>query len=437
MPRPESIDSVPAVASLFDDPQAPWLVLSRLPRMGVRRWQAVRDHLDSPQELLSIGYATLKALNLDPATCDMIAAWQARDACHAGLARVASIWQQCRRDAIELVTWGCATYPDALRVIHDAPLALYVKGDSGLLNRPQLGMVGSRNATRGGLDHARHFAAALSQQGYLVTSGLALGIDGAAHAGALDAGYPTVAVIGTGVDVIYPRQHGALTARIADHGAIVSDLPPGTPPKAAYFPQRNRIISGLSRGVLVVEASPKSGSLITARLALEQGREVFAIPGSIHNPLARGCHQLIRQGAKLVESVQDIEEELTAWWSHDRTENAPNSPVKQTLKDPPKHGFSARVFPRSPASGGIGPGSGEAAAVTVPGPASTDPDQRLSTHLDDREIAVLKALGYDPVSTDALCVLTGLPADQLMQSLLLLEVEGLVDSAPGGFLRAV
>ncbi|MEC7376443.1 MAG: DNA-processing protein DprA, partial [Pseudomonadota bacterium] len=271
------------------------------------------------------------------------------------------------------------------------PLVLYARGDTGLLKREQIAIIGSRKATPAGLDHARRFGAELAARQLLVTSGLALGIDGAAHAGALDAGHPTVAVIGCGVDRIYPHQHRRLGERVVADGVIVSEYPPGTPARAAHFPQRNRIISGLSRGVLVVEAGLRSGSLITARMALEQGREVFAIPGSVHSPVARGCHHLIKQGARLVETVDDILEELGGWWS-----------------------------------------SGPEAAMAnadAPKPAQV----ALDLALDRREIAVLEALGYDPQSTDALSSATGLPADQLMQALLLLELEGLASSAPGGY----
>ncbi|XKG39477.1 DNA-processing protein DprA [Marinobacter sp.] len=379
-------------------------MLSHLPRMGVRRWHAVREHLASPLELLEMNSATLRAMGLEARTCEVIAAWQGRDAGHPEVAEVVTIRARCAAAGIGILPWDSPLYPEALSAIHDAPLVLYTRGDATLLQRSQIGIVGSRSASRTGLEHAAQFAAALSERGYLVTSGLALGVDGAAHAGALDAGFPTIAVIGTGVDVVYPRQHQALTERIADEGLMVSELPPGTPARAAHFPQRNRIISGLSRGVLVVEASPRSGSLITARLALEQGREVFAIPGSIHNPQARGCHQLIRQGATLVETVADIEEELSAW-------STTRPAVKPAVRRKP-----------TPAK--------EVAAAVEPPLAGLVP-----AGLEAREIAVLEALGYDPASTDVLCTATGLPADELMQSLLLLEMEGLVDSAPGGYQR--
>ncbi len=387
--------------ALLADPDTRWILLSQLPGLGARRWQAIKDHLDSPLELLELNAATLTALNLPAAACEPLLAWQAGDLDHPAVAEALRIRRDCDCHGFRLVPWQSPDYPELLAAIHDAPLLLYVRGNVELLRRPQLGIVGSRRASRGGLEHARAFAAALAQAGYLVTSGLALGIDGAAHQGALDAGQPTLAVVGTGLDRVYPRQHGALTERIAAEGAVVSDLPPGTPARAAHFPQRNRIISGLSRGVLVVEASPRSGSLITARLALEQGREVFAIPGSIHNAQARGCHQLIRQGATLVETVADIEAELQAW----------SQPV------PPPRRRPAAVRPRPP----------EPTETPRPGPDLSG--------LAEREIAVMEALGYDPASTDDLCAATGLPADQLMQSLLLLEMEGLVDAAPGGFQR--
>lgn len=393
--------------ALFDHPLGPWLVLSGLPRFGARRWQAVVDHLACPTDLLAASGSELSELGLPSSTRDMIIAWQSGDCRHEGLVALGDILGRCQQQQIELVAWGSEHYPPALQAIQDAPKLLYVRGDPSLLRRSQVGIVGSRSATRGGLDHARRFAAALSKNDCLVTSGLALGIDGAAHRGALEVGCPTVAVIGTGVDVLYPRQHHSLSEAVVAHGALVSELPPGTPPRAAHFPRRNRIISGLSQGILVVEASPRSGSLITARLALEQGREVFAIPGSIHNPLARGCHQLIRQGAVLVESVDDIMAELGA------------GPVP------------AQAQLRLPESAPQARGSARPAVAPEPSAARALPD-----HLAPREISVISALGYDPRSTDELCEATGLAADELIQSLLLLEMDGLIESAPGGFQRS-
>ncbi|MDX1457575.1 MAG: DNA-processing protein DprA [Marinobacter sp.] len=372
---------------LFQSPAGFWLLLSRLPKFGVRRQQAILEHFPDFHSLLTSSTATLKALGLAAETLGALEAWRRQDADHPIVASAARIHRECMRTGTDILTLADADYPEPLKHIPDPPLVLFLRGDRALLGREQIGIVGSRNATRAGLEHARSFAAALGRKGLLVTSGLALGVDGAAHSGALEAGFPTVAVIGNGVDQPYPYRHRTLGERIAGNGVLVSEYPPGTSAKPGHFPRRNRIISGLSRGILVVEAGVKSGSLITARLALEHGREVFAIPGSVHNPLSRGCHELIRQGAKLVETVEDICEELGAWWSSDSQTTAP--------------------APESLGTGG----------------------------LDCREIAVLEALGYDPQSTDYLCSVTGLPADQLMQSLLLLELQGLVDAAPGGFQR--
>lgn len=378
-----------SVPNLYQSEHGFWIFLSGLPKFGARRQQAILEQLPEFEQLLTHNAATLKALGLAAETIDALEAWRRQDSAHPVVASADGIYRNCLRTGTAIVTMADADYPEPLRHIHDGPLVLYVRGDRSLLGREQIGIVGSRNATRAGLEHARSFAAALGQKGLLVTSGLALGVDGAAHAGALDAGFPTVAVIGNGVDKPYPYRHRTLSERIAGEGVIVSEYPPGTSAKAGHFPRRNRIISGLSRGILVVEAGLKSGSLITACLALEQGREVFAIPGSVHNPLARGCHHLIRQGAKLVETVDDICEELGGWWT--------------------------------------GQNEGDPSSVVMKRPAIEG--------LDSREIAVLEALGYDPQSTDDLCSVTGLPADQLMQSLLLLELKGLVDSAPGGFQR--
>lgn len=364
-----------------------WLVLSLLPRFGVRVRERVQSNTTSLVDTLDLNAATLKALGMGTEAIELVHAWQAGDVHHPKIQHALWIHQACRQHGIAIIGQSHPDFPEALRQIHNAPLVLYLLGDSRLLLHDQIGVVGSRNATRQGLDHARQFAAELSKRGLLITSGLALGIDGAAHAGALDAGHPTIAVVGCGLDRLYPAQHRKLAHRIVDSGLIVSEYPPGTQARAAYFPQRNRIISGLSRGVLVVEASLKSGSLITARTALEQGREVFAIPGSIHSSVAKGCHQLIKQGARLVETADDVLEELGTWWS---MQEAPAPEVARPVEKP---------------------------------------------DLDSREIAVFEALGYDPQSTDALSLATGLPADQLMQSLLLLELEGLACSAPGGYLR--
>ncbi|MDD2741779.1 MAG: DNA-processing protein DprA [Rhodocyclaceae bacterium] len=273
-----------------------------------------------------------------------------------------------------IVTLVDPTYPQLLLEIADPPNVLYIRGNPALLQKPGLAMVGSRNATPQGLQTAENFARTLSAKGLTIVSGLALGIDAAAHRGALSAGGGTVAVIGTGADRLYPARNKDLALQIVEHGAIVSEFPLGTPVLAANFPRRNRIISGLSRGVLVVEAATESGSLITARLAGEQGREVFAIPGSIHSPVARGCHKLIRQGAKLVETANDVLEEL----------------------------------------GQLEP--------------SVSPDN-TSPASDDNPVLI--ALGHGPCGLDELVESTGLGADLLLGELLTLELSGQLASLPG------
>jgi DNA processing protein len=282
-----------------------------------------------------------------------------------------------------LVTLGDPEYPAALLQIEDPPLLLYRLGLALTQARTPLAMVGSRNPTAQGLQNARQFARALAERGLTIVSGLALGIDGAAHEGALEGAPPdamaTLAVVGTGLDRVYPSRHRELAHRIAEHGALVSEYPIGTPPLPENFPRRNRLIAGLAQGTLVVEAALKSGSLITARLAVEQGKEVFAIPGSIHSPQARGCHALLRQGAKLAESAQDVLEEL-------------------------------RLAPASPRTEADEPEEGE-------------------------EDPLLAAMGYDPVGLDALIARTGIPAPLLQATLLELELAGQVARLPGGLFQ--
>lgn len=273
-----------------------------------------------------------------------------------------------------LITLADAAYPQALLEIADPPTLLYVKGRAELLNNRALAIVGARNATAQGASNAEQFARELSRGGLTIVSGLALGCDAAAHTGALDGVGSTVAVVGTGADRIYPPRNQELARRIAEHGAIVSEFPLGTPALRDNFPRRNRIISGLARGVLVVEAAARSGTLITARLAGEQGREVFAIPGSIHSPLSKGCHQLIRQGAKLVDDARDILSELQ-----------PAPPPETAVEAPSGDG---------------------------------DP--------------LLDAMGFDPVGIDVLSQHTGLTADTLSAMLLSLELENRVALLPDG-----
>ena len=279
-----------------------------------------------------------------------------------------------------LLTLADADYPQSLLTSDDPPVLLYAKGNTGMLNRPMLAVVGSRNATAQGLRDAEAFAQALGDAGLTIVSGLALGIDAAAHRGALATAAGTVAVIGTGADRLYPARNEALARAIAEQGIVVSEFPLGTPALASNFPRRNRVIAGLGLGCLVVEAAPRSGSLITARLAAEAGREVFAIPGSIHSPLSRGCHQLIRQGAKLVESAQDILEELR--WESSR-------------------------------------------AATVA------PDQMAEIESGGEE-QVLAFLGDAPCGLDTLSARSGLTPADLLAMLLPMELAGRVAQLPGG-----
>jgi len=293
----------------------------------------------------------------------------------------------CTAEAIEIVLISSPDYPALLREVDTPPALLFVKGNTGILNLPQIAIVGSRHHSAAGQQNARAFARHLASSGFTITSGLALGIDGAAHQGALETGN-TIAVLGTGVDVVYPRRHQALYEDIiAKGGAIVSEFPPGTPARAGNFPQRNRIISGLSLGVLVVEAALKSGSLITARLAMEQGREVFTIPGSIHNPSAKGCHQLIRQGAALVETADDIINELGGMLA-----------------------YKAQ-------------GTEQIAASSS------------TSSLDDTARRVLDKLGFDPTDLDTLMARTQLAPAALSGLLVQLELEGWVEQRAGMYTR--
>jgi DNA processing protein len=271
-------------------------------------------------------------------------------------------------------------YPPQLKEIFDPPPLLFVRGNPELLIYPQIAVVGSRNPSSVGIETAFEFAKTLSQCGFVITSGLALGIDAASHRGALSAQGFTLAVAGTGLDRIYPAAHKDLATQIIQTGVMVSEFPPGTLAKANHFPRRNRIISGLARGLLVVEAAKDSGSLITARLALEQNREVFAIPGSIHNPLARGCNALIRQGAKLVETVQDILDELSHYNQRDEK-------------------------------------------ILLPEVQST---------LDLEQQTLLNLIAFGPTSVDSLVESTGKTVETISSMLLILELQGYIEATAGG-----
>jgi DNA processing protein len=304
----------------------------------------------------------------------------------------------------QIVTLGDALYPPALLAIEDPPLMLYVQGAQETWAQiasktiaHDIAIVGSRNPTPQGDTNARQFARSLAEAGLHVVSGLALGVDGAAHDGALSAQGSgcgsTIAVVGTGLDRVYPKRHYELAHRIAQRGVIVSEFAIGTPPLAENFPQRNRIIAALTQGTLVVEAALQSGSLITARMASEQGKEVFAIPGSIHSPMSKGCHHLIKQGAKLVESAQDVLEEL-------------KHPV--AINSIAAHARGSSAFSQN------------------------DSENEGEEDVQEAERDLLKAMGHDPVSLDALMARTGIDAAHLQARLMALELDGQVARLPGG-----
>ncbi len=303
-----------------------------------------------------------------------------------------------------ILTWDHADYPAQLLTISDPPLILFVQGDAAALSRPAVGIVGARNATQQGIANARVFAQSLAEKNITVVSGMALGIDAAAHEGALNAvnnPHATIAVVGTGIDRVYPASHRDLAHRIAAQGAVVSEFPIGTPPMAHNFPRRNRLIAGLSRGVLEVEAALRSGSLITARVAGEQGREVLAIPGSIHAPLSKGCHQLLKQGAKLVESAQDVMEELRLDASFDlptiKRSRAASSAFDQSTK------LTKPVKTAAPLASTF--------------PTSDDP--------------VLAAMGHTPMDLDQLVAATGMATGDLLSRLTELELFGHIEALDG------
>ena len=314
-----------------------------------------------------------------------------------------------------LLPWTDERYPALLRNIASPPAALYVVGDPDVLWQPQLAVIGSRNPTAGGRENARDFASELSRQGLTVTSGMASGIDSEAHRAALDAGGMTVAVLGTGPDVIYPESGRELAGRIAGQGVLVTEFPPGTAAKREHFPSRNRIIAGLSLGVLVVEAGLRSGTLITARLAGEQGREIFAIPGSIHNPMSKGCHRLIRDGARLVENVSEILQELAAMAGQLAGDLTRELEQADTEGGAPSLELEAREPKlRERHERGVTALSGV--------PWEDDPEYR----------ALWDCLGYEPCPVDDLIDRSGLTARAVSAMLLMLELRGMVEAHPGG-----
>ena len=351
---------------------ASWLQLALTPGIGPATFQRILRQFGLPHEALARKRSELAGFTT-AAVLAGLDSEQVREAVARSLAWVA-------HEGHAIVTLADEPYPPPLLEIADPPPLLYARGRIELLERPALAIVGSRNATQQGEANAQAFARTLSEAGLTIVSGLALGIDAAAHRGGLGGPGSTIAVLGTGIDVVYPARNAALAEEIAERGLLISEFPLGTPPAAQNFPRRNRLISGLGRGCLVVEAALASGSLITARAAAEQGREVFAIPGSIHSPLAKGCHALIKAGAKLVESAEDILAELAGFRP---------SGYASTTKEPQR-----------------------------------TPEPGLLAHM-----------GHDPVDVDSLCTRAGMSAEQVSSELLRLELDGRVTALPGGLFQ--
>ena len=359
--------------------QNAWLILAIASAVRGQQISRLLQHFDNIDNIVAASQADLIAAGVSKAIAHKIASPDEQQLAHCD--RWLSGENHCA------INWVDPQYPPLLKEISDPPALLFVRGDASVLTLPQFAIVGSRNATPSGCETARQFATHLSNCGFCIVSGLAAGIDAAAHRGALDTGNATVAIFGTGPDQVYPERHRDLADTIAEKGALVSEFPPGTPPRRAQFPKRNRVISGMSVGTLVVEASLRSGALITAKLAAEQGREVFAIPGSIHNPTARGCHQLIRSGAKLVETAVDIIEELSGLLGELSQSVEQNEPT-----------VSNQLAPE------------------------VDPDyQRL-----------LELMGWDPADVDTLVNRSGLTADEVSSMLLILELDGRIEPLTGG-----
>ncbi len=361
------------------DTLSSWLTLYHAPGVGAVTFNQLLEWCISPNELLQTGTEQLRKLGLKQASINALR--------HPNEEAIARDLEWHSKPGNRIMCSQDPDYPELLRQIPAPPPLLYVHGDTSILGEPQLAMVGSRNPSASGQRTATEFAQHLSAAGLIITSGLALGIDAASHQGALDTGSPTIAVMGTGLDRVYPARNRDLARQIAEQGALISEFPVGTPPLAENFPRRNRIISGLSLGTLVVEAALRSGSLISARNAGEQGREVFAIPGSIHNPLARGCHHLIRQGAKLVETAQDVIDELG---------------ILADTCNPPSR------------------------------PGERDESPGHTRELDAEYMQLLDNIGFDNTSIDNLVTRSGLTPAEVSSMLLLLEMSGYIASNPGG-----
>ncbi len=361
-----------------------WLTLLHTPGIGPSTFHTLLDNFGSVEAVLDASSSQLSSLSL---TADTVSALNNQEKPDI----TADLDWETDADDHHIITFLDERYPAQLKDLPDVPPVLYVRGDPDYLLQPQLAMVGARSPSAAGRNTAKEFASHLSNAGITITSGLAIGIDGASHQGALQGLAGTVAVVAHGLDIVYPAQHQQLAQLISERGAVVSEMPVGIKPQRGLFPRRNRLISALSLGTLVVEAAVKSGSLITARLALELNREVFAIPGSIHNPMARGCHQLIRQGAKLVESVDDILEDL-------------RFPLPQNTPYPLKTHENTPEKPKDPHN-------------------TLDPDHQK----------LLKCLAYEPASIDELVIRSKFSAAEVASMLLILELEGIIVCQDGRY----
>ena len=360
-----------------------WLTLLHTTGIGATTFHTLLEHFGSAEAVLNASSSQLSGMSLTGETIKAIDKQEKADI------KADLDWQS--ENGHHIITFSDERYPAQLKDLPDAPPVLYVRGDPDYLVQPQLAMVGARNPSAVGKKTAEEFASHLSDAGITITSGLATGIDGASHEGALQGLAGTIAVVAHGLDIVYPAQHQQLAQAISENGAVISEMPIGIKPQRGLFPRRNRLISALSLGTLVVEAAKKSGSLITARLALELNREVFAIPGSIHNPMARGCHQLIRQGAKLVESVDDILEDLRF-----HLPQMTSYPLKTSEDTPEK------------------------------------PKDRHNK-LDPDHQKLLKCLAYEPSSIDELVIRSEFSAAEVASMLLILELEGIVVCQDGRY----
>jgi len=365
----------------------PWLKISLVRGMHSRLFNSLLEQYSSPENILACDLSTLRSFGLNSSIATelgQIGQGNLSDEIKVALDRCLG-WLECPGNF--LISSQSPYYPALLTCIPDPPPMLYVKGKLEALHLPVIAMVGSRKPSAGGRRDARRFARELASNGLGVVSGLAMGIDMESHRGSIEGGMPTIAVLGTGIDIIYPAVNRAMFEEVPENGVLVSEFNPGTPARPQNFPQRNRIISGMSQGVLVVEAGVRSGSMITARFALEQGREVFAIPGSIHNPMARGCHKLIAEGAKLVQCVEDILDEKLVLAEQHAAQNSKNRSSKES-----------RVC-----------------------------------HLPEPLLTVKKAIGFDTVSVDQLVLETELNVNDVTVALVELELRGIVRRENNGY----